>query len=412
MVFNREDARCLWTFDIQGIIYLNHGSFGAPSKPVREVLATLQAYMNENPMVFFTHPDYHGGRLYEKNVGLLERNRRFMAKVLGSTSSNLVLTPNTTDGQNAVVSSLVRAGHFKAKGDHPREILRTSFGYNATNNILAQAAHDTDAIIRVAQLPFPLESKEQAVTLICAEITENTALVVIDAISSDQACLLPYEDVIKFCRAHNVPVLLDAAHIAGHVPINLSQLKPDFATFSGHKWMCAAEGSGALYVDPQWQDIVHPTCISHGANAVLDKGLSRFECQFAWNGTNGNLANLTLETAWQTLCGLSSAGIWDVVAQNSIMLQQGASFILDLLGIEANRLMPDDLCAPLLKTIPLGRQENVSDIKKILWKEHKIITQMNNGLPGGEAMIRLSAAPYNTLAHYERVAHALKVVLS
>lgn len=55
-------------------------------------------------------------------------------------------------------------------------------------------------------------------------------LVIMDAISSSPGILIPWERVVKFCKAQeNVWTLVDAAHAIGHiVGINLNKIQPDF----------------------------------------------------------------------------------------------------------------------------------------------------------------------------------------
>ena len=55
-------------------------------------------------------------------------------------------------------------------------------------------------------------------------------IVIVDAISSTPALLMPWERVVEFCKLQeNVLSLVDAAHAVGHiVGINLNEVRPDF----------------------------------------------------------------------------------------------------------------------------------------------------------------------------------------
>ncbi len=404
MLDRRIVSRC-WAQSARNLHYMNAGSFGLPSLPVQKKLQDLIRSMSDNPINFFVHPERHGGLLYQAGVGLLEENRRFVAEKLGANAENFVLVPNTTTAQNAVVSSLVRCGHFKSRAGRPAEIVQTSFGYNATKNILQAAADDTGAVLKTAELPFPLESHEHAFEIIKEQINPQTRLVMIDAISSNEACILPYKKVVAFCREHDIPVFVDCAHAAGQLPLHLEELQPDFAAFSFHKWCFGAEGSGGLYVRPTWHTVIRPTAISHGANSE-SSSLSRFVMQFAWNGTSGDLGSLTVKTAWKTLESLSSHGVEGVVAANQSMLNEGVDLIRSRLGISAEKLMPPELRAPLMATIPLPPCR-VRDLQQSL-RDQNFVTQMGTGLSGGQPMIRVSAAPFNRPEQYERLAVALK----
>jgi isopenicillin-N epimerase len=68
---------------------------------------------------------------------------------------NLVFVANATAGVNAVVRSL----RFRA-GD---ELLVTNHGYNACSNVVRYVAAREGAIVVVAEVQIPVESREQVV---------------------------------------------------------------------------------------------------------------------------------------------------------------------------------------------------------------------------------------------------------
>jgi len=60
----------------------------------------------------------------------------------------------------------------------------------------------------------------------------------------------PVEKIITQVKKKNVFVLVDAAQSVGHLPVNVSKIKPDFLVFSSHK-MLGPTGLGVLYVNPE-----------------------------------------------------------------------------------------------------------------------------------------------------------------
>jgi cysteine desulfurase/selenocysteine lyase len=52
--------------------------------------------------------------------------------------------------------------------------------------------------------------------------------------------------MISFAHAHGVPVLVDGAQAAPHLPVDVQDLDCDFYAFSGHK-LCGPTGIGVLY---------------------------------------------------------------------------------------------------------------------------------------------------------------------
>lgn len=97
------------------------------------------------------------------------------------------------------------------------------------------------------------------------------------------------------CRG--IPVLIDAAHALGMLPVNLQQLQPDFYVSNCHKWLCGARGSALLYVAPHWQQHLQPPVLSHGSEAGF---LSRF----IWVGCRDYAPLLAISSAvrwWRSL---------------------------------------------------------------------------------------------------------------
>jgi len=56
----------------------------------------------------------------------------------------------------------------------------------------------------------------------------------------------PIKQVIEMAHAYGVPVLVDAAQSAYHMPIDVQELDCDFLVFSGHK-LYGPTGIGILY---------------------------------------------------------------------------------------------------------------------------------------------------------------------
>ena len=67
----------------------------------------------------------------------------------------------------------------------------------------------------------------------------------------------PVEDIIRMAHAHGVPVLIDAAQSAPHMPLDVQALDADFVAFSGHK-MYGPTGIGVLYGKEEWLERIPP----------------------------------------------------------------------------------------------------------------------------------------------------------
>ena len=77
-------------------------------------------------------------------------------------------------------------------------------------------------------------------------LSERTKFVGIVHMSNALGTINPIKQVIEMAHAYGVPVLVDAAQSAYHMPIDVQELDCDFLVFSGHK-LYGPTGIGILY---------------------------------------------------------------------------------------------------------------------------------------------------------------------
>lgn len=77
-------------------------------------------------------------------------------------------------------------------------------------------------------------------------IGPRTKLVGIVHVSNALGTINPVREMVEIAHRHNVPVLVDGAQAAPHVPIDVQELDCDFYAFSGHK-VYGPSGVGIVY---------------------------------------------------------------------------------------------------------------------------------------------------------------------
>ncbi|MEA2204191.1 MAG: cysteine desulfurase / selenocysteine lyase [Blastocatellia bacterium] len=77
-------------------------------------------------------------------------------------------------------------------------------------------------------------------------LNERTKLVAVTHVSNSLGTVNPIKGMIESAHKFGVPVLIDGAQSAPHMPIDVQDLDCDFYTLSGHK-MFAPTGSGIVY---------------------------------------------------------------------------------------------------------------------------------------------------------------------
>jgi isopenicillin-N epimerase len=121
-----------------GVIFLNHGSYGACPRPVFEQYQRWQLALEQQPVEFI-------GR---KFLDYLLAARTALAAELGTDPDNIVDVLNATEGLNIVIQSL-----DLKPGD---EVLMSDHEYGALEKTWTYVARRTGARIVVAPIPLPL----------------------------------------------------------------------------------------------------------------------------------------------------------------------------------------------------------------------------------------------------------------
>ena len=79
-----------------------------------------------------------------------------------------------------------------------------------------------------------------------ALLNERTKFVAVTHVSNALGTINPIKEMIEQAHKYGVPVLIDGAQSAPHMPVDVQDLDCDFFTFSGHK-VYAPTGSGIVY---------------------------------------------------------------------------------------------------------------------------------------------------------------------
>ncbi len=287
-----------WRLDPE-VTHLNHGSFGATPIEALAIQDHWRQLMETNPVSF----------MLETYQPALEESRDAIARFVGADSGGVVLVPNATYGVNSVLRSMEDR---IAPGS---EILVTNHGYNACNNAVAVSARKASAQVVTVDIPLPVIDQSSIVTAILSRVSEETALVVLDHVTSPTGLVFPVEDVVNALEPE-IPVLVDGAHAPGMIPVDVSGLGASFYTANCHNWMCAPKGSGFLYVAPRHRDQTYAAIVSHGYNDGWPGDQSRFQSQFDWTGTHDPTAWFSVGAALDVMEAHHDRG-WDGIRQSN-----------------------------------------------------------------------------------------------
>ncbi|MEM1348051.1 MAG: aminotransferase class V-fold PLP-dependent enzyme [Myxococcota bacterium] len=95
----------------------------------------------------------------------------------------------------------------------------------------------------------PVRMEDLQRELSCGDVR----LVAVTMASNVTGELLPIAPICALAKEYGVPVLLDAAQVAGVAPVDVRLLDPDLFVFSGHKGPQGPQGVGGFYAAPRMQ---------------------------------------------------------------------------------------------------------------------------------------------------------------
>ena len=336
----------------------------------------------------------------------LDQARQGLARFIGADPAGLGFVNNATAGVNAVFRSLEET---LRPGD---EIVITNHGYNACRNAAVVTASRTGAKVLIASFPFPIEDPSQVVEGVMAVVSERTRLLMIDAVTSPTALVLPVKELAAALEPE-VEVLVDAAHAPGMIDFDVAALGASYVTANCHKWICAPKGSAFLYVREDRREGIYPAVISHGYNGAWPSEGGHLHTQFDWAGTDDPSAWLSVPDSLEVMSSLHPQG-WDGVRRaNRKLCLAGRDIMADALGIKPPA--PDSMIGSIA-SVPLPDSAhpavNLFDPLMASLRNNWSIEVMVFSWPAPpHRSLRISAQRYNSLSEYHRLAEAVSAEL-
>jgi isopenicillin-N epimerase len=257
------------------ITYLNFGSFGACPKPIFENYQKWQLELEREPVRFMT---VNGPRY-------LKTSREALEKYINCDAADVVYVNNPSYGINIIAKSFrLNAGD---------EILSTNLEYGALDRTWNYYCKKAGAKYVRQQVTLPVVSSKQFIEDFFKGVTNKTKAIFISHITSATALIFPVKEICEIAKAKGLFVIIDGAHVPGHIPLDITELQPDVYTGACHKWMCAPKGCSFLYVKKQWQHLFDPLLISWGYDSVAPSD-SQFLDYHQLQGTRDFSAFLTV----------------------------------------------------------------------------------------------------------------------
>ncbi|KAB8231867.1 pyridoxal phosphate-dependent transferase [Aspergillus alliaceus] len=391
-------------------VNMNHGSFGAIPKYVRDCLLEKQDLVETSPDAFIR---------YDYSKHLLE-SRKAVADLVHAPLGTIALIPNATSGIDTILRNL----DYTAR-DH---ILSFSTVYGAAERTMLHLSETTGLNLTRIPLSYPLSDSEilsrfyNTVSQI-REKDEDIKVAVFDTITFEPGVRMPFEALIAACRELGILSCVDGAHCVGQIPVNLSALKPDFFVSNLHKWLFVPRGCAVLYVPFRNQHLMRttfPTSWGYRPKNAECRGQfrqtfeeqSEFETLFESFGTMDYSPFLCVADALRfrrRVCG----GEGEIMRYNSELANKGGRVMAGILGTgildnEEGTLTRG--CSMVNVRLPVdlgGKLGEVGEwIAKALVRRHR--TYVPVFVHAGQLWVRVSAQVYLDEGDFVFLGEALK----
>ncbi len=375
-------VRAHWDLDPMRA-HLNHGSFGAVPRMVRQAQERWRRIADANPMRYYR----------TRRMPAIAAARHAAAAFLDVPTDGLALVANATAGVSTVLSSV-----SLSSGD---EIVVTNHTYGAVALAARRFAHAVGARVVTVDLPLAASDAE-VVRRLAAGITRRTRLVLLDQVTSPTARILPVRDVAELTRAEGIVLVVDGAHVPGMLATDIASMGADFWVGNFHKWAFAARSVAALWVAPAWRSRIRPLVVSWNEDEPFPRA-------FDQQGTMDDSAWLALPDA---LSFLADLGVERLRRHNTELATHAQASVASALGVSLAEVPSDPRVTMRLVPLPRGTAETEAGATALY---ERISMDLRAEVAvvhwSGRGYLRLSAQAYNRPSEYDQLGARLADLL-
>ncbi len=246
MNFNSNDVSD--DFTSSGKIYLNNASVSL--MPAQSIDAMKEFLIDYNSL----GPDSEESKPFITEK--LRNVRTSISKILNCQPDEIVLTQSTTDGINLVANGL-------SLSDNSNIVIRGMAHEHHANFYPWLKLGDR---ISIKSLPIDkdgLFTVEQLANL----VDNDTKLVALSHALYNTGAILPVKEIGKILK--DTPYFIDSAQTIGCIgKMDIPQIRCNFMSFNGSKWLCGPMGTGLFYCNRKSSKLLEPPTIG-GESAML-----------------------------------------------------------------------------------------------------------------------------------------------
>ncbi len=237
-----------------GLTYLNTGSLGPTPRSVLE--ATLKAWheLETNPVGM----TYNDGSVHK----LTDTVREKLAKFIGSTADELLITRSTTDAMNAAA-----LGIGIGRGDR---VLTTDVEHEGGSVGWKYLKKYRGVEIDLINIPPNDHDVNGIVRRLEKAITKQTKVISVSHVVTSTGLKMPITEIVALAKKYGILSVIDGAQAIGQIPVNVKNLGCDAYAAPGHKWLMAPKGTGFLYINKDSATKIHPVEREDGVRFIVE----------------------------------------------------------------------------------------------------------------------------------------------
>jgi cysteine desulfurase/selenocysteine lyase len=374
------------------LVYLDNAATGQRPRAMLEAVHGYYDTVNAN-----IHRGVH--ELSVQATAAYEAARSTMQRFIGAgRPEEIVFVRGVTEGINLVAAS------FGASLEAGDEIILSTMEHHSNIVPWQLLCERTGTVLKVVPVSdageFLLEDYERL-------FTERTRLVATIHVSNALGTINPVKEIVAIAHARGVPVLLDGAQAAPHLPVDVRAIGCDFYAVAGHK-MFGPTGIGILYGRHERLEQMPP--YQGGGDMILSvrfEGTTYNKLPHKFEAGTPNIAGaIGLGATAEYLAGL---GMDRIAAYEGELLEYGTGLLKGIPGVRLVGTAPEK--AAVLSFVVDGVHPHdvgtVLDQEGIAVRTGHHCTQPLMERFGLTATVRASMSFYNTKDELDALARGL-----
>lgn len=232
-------------------IHLNSGSAGVMPTPVQEHLIKLIRQLNSKA------PYEVWGEWQEVKKANISR----LATTLKSKPEELQIVRNTTEALNMIIYGL--------RLEPNDQVIVASYDYPYARNTWANRSERDGIEVRIVDIHLPA-TDEEIVEAYRAALTDKTKVIHVTHMTHREGHIMPVKAITELAHENGVEVVVDGAHVVGHIDCDLADIGCDYFASSLHKWLNAPIGTGLIFVKEEKIDSLygHPSSYENSRDSI------------------------------------------------------------------------------------------------------------------------------------------------